>query len=116
MNITLQAAKKRNEPLEHILLSGPPGLGKTTLAHIVAHEMNTKIVATSGPAIEHEFAVVHDSVRLISRELFFLDDVTHVRVGVMHRASVSKSRRLATQSFIDSFTIVSANAREPSGD
>ncbi len=52
LHIALQAAKKRKEPLEHILLSGPPGLGKTTLAHLVAHEMKAKIMATSGPAIE----------------------------------------------------------------
>ena len=52
LGIALQAAKKRKEPLEHLLLSGPPGLGKTTLAHIVAHEMGVDIRITSGPAIE----------------------------------------------------------------
>ena len=52
LKIAIKAAKKRKENLEHILLSGPPGLGKTTLAHIIAHEMNSKITATSGPAIE----------------------------------------------------------------
>ena len=50
--ISLSAAKKRNEPLEHLFFSGPPGLGKTTLAHIIAHELDVKITATSGPAIE----------------------------------------------------------------
>ena len=52
LKISIEAAKKRKEPLEHILFSGPPGLGKTSLAHIIAHEMGTKITATSGPAIE----------------------------------------------------------------
>ena len=50
LKVSLEAAKKRAEPMEHTLLSGPPGLGKTSLAHIIAHEMGTKITATSGPA------------------------------------------------------------------
>jgi Holliday junction DNA helicase RuvB len=52
LKICLTAAKQRKEPLEHILLSGPPGLGKTSLAHVISHEMNAKITVTSGPAIE----------------------------------------------------------------
>lgn len=51
LKISLDAAKKRNEPVEHTLLSGPPGLGKTSLAHIISHEMGTRITTTSGPAI-----------------------------------------------------------------
>src|SRR5581483_11563656 len=50
--IALEAARQRREPLDHLLLSGPPGLGKTTLAHIVAYEMGGSLVTTSGPAIE----------------------------------------------------------------
>ena len=52
LQVSLQAAKGRHECLEHILFSGPPGLGKTTLANIVAHEMGARITITSGPAIE----------------------------------------------------------------
>ena len=52
LKVSLTAAKKRREPLEHVLLSGPPGLGKTSLAHIIAREMGTKITSTSGPAIQ----------------------------------------------------------------
>lgn len=49
--LAIKAAKKRDEPLEHLLLHGPPGLGKTTLANVIAREMNTSIRVSSGPAI-----------------------------------------------------------------
>lgn len=52
MKIYIEAAKKRGEPLDHVLLYGPPGLGKTTLSNIIANEMNSNIKITSGPAIE----------------------------------------------------------------
>src|SRR5512135_2617501 len=52
LEIAIQAAKKRGEPLDHILFHAPPGLGKTTLAHIIATEMEVRIVTTSGPAVE----------------------------------------------------------------
>src|SRR5579859_1826480 len=50
--VALQAARQRREPLDHLLLSGPPGLGKTTLAHIVSYELGGKLVSTSGSSIE----------------------------------------------------------------
>ena len=52
LKIGISAAKKRKEPIEHILLYGPPGLGKTTISHLIAREMNVNIRITSGPAIE----------------------------------------------------------------
>ena len=75
LNITLQAAKKRKEPLEHILLSGPPGLGKTTLAHIVAHEMGAKIMATSGPAIERAGDLIGILTNLDEGDILFIDEI-----------------------------------------
>ena len=53
LKIAIKAAQKRGEPLDHLLFSGPPGLGKTTLAHIIAHEMGTDIRATTGPVLKN---------------------------------------------------------------
>src|SRR3982750_3775261 len=52
LQLAIAAAKKRGEPLDHVLLHGPPGLGKTTMASVIAHEMGAQIRITSGPAIE----------------------------------------------------------------
>ncbi len=73
--VALEAAKKRKEPLEHILLSGPPGLGKTTLAHIVAHEMQAKIMATSGPAIERAGDLIGILTNLEEGDILFIDEI-----------------------------------------
>src|SRR5580698_213160 len=54
LSVFVRAARQRGEPLDHILLSGPPGLGKTTLAHILANEMGVELASTSGPVIEHK--------------------------------------------------------------
>ena len=75
LHIALEAAKKRKEPLEHILLSGPPGLGKTTLAHIVAHEMGAKIMATSGPAIERAGDLIGILTNLEEGDILFIDEI-----------------------------------------
>ncbi len=75
LKICLTAAKQRKEPLEHILLSGPPGLGKTSLAHILAHEMNTKITATSGPAIERAGDLIGILTNLDKGDILFIDEI-----------------------------------------
>jgi len=75
LKISVQAAKQRKEPLEHLLLSGPPGLGKTSLAHIIAHEMNTKITATSGPAIERAGDLIGILTNLEKGDILFIDEI-----------------------------------------
>ena len=75
LRIALQAAKKRKEPVEHMLFSGPPGLGKTTLGHIVAHEMGAKIMATSGPAIERAGDLIGILTNLEEGDILFIDEI-----------------------------------------
>lgn len=75
LKISLQAAKKRGEPMEHTLLSGPPGLGKTSLANIIAHEMGTRITTTSGPAIARPGDLVGILTNLEAGDILFIDEI-----------------------------------------
>jgi holliday junction DNA helicase RuvB len=75
LGILLEAARQRGEALDHILLYGPPGLGKTTLAQIIANEMEVKIRVTSGPAIEHQGMLASTLTSLDARDVFFIDEV-----------------------------------------
>ena len=75
LRVALQATKKRKEPLEHILFSGPPGLGKTSLAHIIAHEMGAKIVVTSGPTIKRPGDLVGMLTNLEKGDIIFIDEI-----------------------------------------
>lgn len=75
LKILIDAAKKRKEPLEHVLLSGPAGLGKTSLAHLIAREMNTNIRITSGPAIERVGDLAALLTNLLPGDILFIDEV-----------------------------------------
>lgn len=75
LKIFIQAAKERNEPLDHILFTGPPGLGKTTLSTIIANEMGTKIRITSGPVIEKPGDLAGILTNLQDGEILFIDEI-----------------------------------------
>ena len=75
LGIAIAAAKTRGEPLEHILFHGPPGLGKTTLAHIIAREMGADMVHTSGPAQERPLDIVGVLSNLSEGEVLFIDEI-----------------------------------------
>lgn len=75
LEVFLQAAQGRGEPLDHLLLYGPPGLGKTTIAHIVALEMGTQIHVTSGPAIERQGDLVGILTNLDPGAVLFIDEI-----------------------------------------
>jgi Holliday junction DNA helicase RuvB len=75
LKISLEAAMKRGEPVEHTLLSGPPGLGKTSLANIMAHEMGTRITTTSGPAIGRPGDLVGILTNLEAGDILFIDEI-----------------------------------------
>jgi Holliday junction DNA helicase RuvB len=82
LKISVQATKQRKEPLEHLLLSGPPGLGKTSLAHIVAYEMGSKITATSGPAIERAGDLIGILTNLEKGDILFIDEIHRLSKAV----------------------------------
>lgn len=75
LSIAVQAARSRNEPMEHVLLHGPPGLGKTTLAHVIANEMGSTVHVTSGPALTKPADMVGILNRLSRGDVLFIDEI-----------------------------------------
>ncbi len=82
IRIALIAARQRNEPMEHILLHGPPGLGKTTLAHVIANELNTNIRVTSGPALARPGDLMGILTNLERADVLFIDEIHRLPVAV----------------------------------
>ncbi len=82
LKILIQAAVERKETIDHLLFYGPPGLGKTTLANIIAHEMNVNIKTTSGPAIERPGDLAAILTNLQEHDILFIDEIHRLSKGV----------------------------------
>jgi holliday junction DNA helicase RuvB len=93
LRVFVEAARRRGEPLDHMLLCGPPGLGKTTLALILAKEMGVQLHATSGPAIEHKGALAGLLTKLEAGDVLFIDEIHRLN------ATVEESLYPAIESF-----------------
>jgi holliday junction DNA helicase RuvB len=82
LEIALEAARRRGEPLEHALFHGPPGLGKTTLAHIIANAMGSKITTTSGPALERTGDLMGILTNLGEGDILFIDEIHRLPANI----------------------------------
>ncbi len=82
LRVFIEAARKRNEPLDHVLLFGPPGLGKTTLAHIIAHEMEGDLRATSGPVIEKVGDLAAILTNVEEHGVLFIDEIHRLSAAI----------------------------------
>jgi holliday junction DNA helicase RuvB len=82
LRVFVEAARRRKEPLDHILLCGPPGLGKTTLAHILANEMGVQLHVTSGPAVEHKGVLTGLLTKVERNDILFIDEIHRMAATV----------------------------------
>src|SRR5881396_736133 len=82
LRVYVEAARRRQEPLDHVLLCGPPGLGKTTLAYILAREMGVALHLTSGPAVEHKGALAGLLTKMEANDVLFIDEIHRLAPAV----------------------------------
>ena len=82
LKISITAARQRTEPMEHVLLHGPPGLGKTTLAYVIAHEMGAAIKVSSGPALTRPSDLIGILTNLDNRDVLFIDEIHRLPAAV----------------------------------
>ena len=94
IKVYIEAAKRNNRQLDHLLLAGPPGLGKTTLSQIVANEMDVNIVVTSGPAIEKKGDLAGLLTSLKEKDVLFIDEIHRLN------ASIEESLYSAMEDFL----------------
>lgn len=123
LRVFIQAAKKRQEPLEHILIFGPPGLGKTTLAHIIAHEMDVNIYPTSGPILERPFDLAGILSNLKYGDIIFIDEIHRINKVVEEylypaledfHLDIMQDKGMGAQSLrlkLEKFTLIGATTR-----
>ena len=96
--VFIEAAKARGEALDHVLLAGPPGLGKTSLAQIVANEMGAEFVNTAGPALERKGDVASYLTALAPRSVFFVDEIHRLPRALSRRRSIPRWRTASCRS------------------
>jgi len=82
VRIAIEAAKGRSDPMEHVLLHGPPGLGKTTLAHVIAAEMGTRAYVTSGPALTKAADLIGTLTKMQAHDVLFIDEIHRLPTAV----------------------------------